>query len=159
MAAILRLTPPPIDLATDYLLALAGRKGHILQRQAIGDLYSSKNQDLRASITELNFWCQMSVGDKKGGLEWMYQRWPPGKDVNIHGRLLRVASEHTYQSGMGWLSHNVFEAKSNVVFYKEVELLTEVWNDWGINPSSWSAHDQHQQRACQLQRRRSCPST
>ena len=142
MAAILRLTPPPLALATDYLVALAGREGHILQRQAIGDLYNSTNHDLRASISELNFWCQMSVGDKKGGLEWMYQRWPPGKDVDANGRLLRVASEDTYQSGMGWLSHNVFETKSNLVFDEEEELLTEVWNDWGISPTSWSAEEQ-----------------
>ncbi|KAL1646273.1 hypothetical protein SLS61_007938 [Didymella pomorum] len=142
MAAILRLTPPPLDVATDYLVALAGREGHILQRRAISDLYESKKHDLRASITELNFWCQMSVGDKKGGLEWMYQRWPPGKDVDANGRLLRVASEGTYQTGIGWLSHNVFESKSNVVFDKEEELLKEVWNDWGISPSSWSVDDQ-----------------
>ncbi|KAF2627338.1 hypothetical protein BU25DRAFT_491395 [Macroventuria anomochaeta] len=142
MAAILRLTPPTVDLTTDYLVALAGREGHILQRQAISDLYNSKGHDLRASITELNFWCQMSVGDKKGGLEWMYQRWPPGKDVDANGRLLRVASENTYQSGMGWLSHNVFETKSNVVFDKEEELLAEVWNDWGISPISWSAENE-----------------
>ncbi|KAJ4332944.1 hypothetical protein N0V87_007994 [Didymella glomerata] len=142
MAAILRLTPPPLGLATDYLVALAGREGHLLQRQAISDLYESKRHDLRASITELNFWCQMSVGDKKGGLEWMYQRWPPGKDVDANGRLLRVASEDTYQTGMGWLSHNVFESKSNVVFDKEDELLKEGWNDWGISPSSWAADAQ-----------------
>ena len=138
MAAVLRLISPPIDLATDYLVALAGREGHILQRKAVRDLYASKDHDLRASIAELNFWCQMSVGDKKGGLEWMYQRWPPGKDVDANGRLLRVASEDSYQSGMGWLSHNVFKSKSNAIFDKEEELLTEVWNEWGINPDSWS---------------------
>ncbi|KAH6642034.1 hypothetical protein C7974DRAFT_446369 [Boeremia exigua] len=146
LAAVLRLTQPPVDLATDYLVALAGREGHILQRQAISDLYISKDHDLRASITELNFWCQMSVGDKKGGLEWMYQRWPPGKDVDANGRSLRVASEDTYQSGMGWLSHNVLEARDNVIFNKEEELLTEGWNDWGISPTNWrvawSAADQ-----------------
>ncbi|KAG9197135.1 hypothetical protein G6514_002233 [Epicoccum nigrum] len=135
MAAVLRLTPPPVDLATDYMVAMTGREGHIIQRQAIEDLYVSKNHDLRASITELNFWCQMSVGDKKGGLEWMYQRWPPGQDVDANGRLLRVASENTYQSGMGWLSHNVFGSQSNAVFDKETELLAEVWNDWNISPT------------------------
>lgn len=141
MAAMLRLTPPPLELATDYLVALAGREGHILQRQAIKDLYESKSHDLRASITELNFWCQMSVGDKKGGLEWMYQRWPPGKDVDANGRLLRVASEDTYHAGTGWLSHNICESKSNIAFDKEEELLKEVWIDWGISPSSWSVDD------------------
>ena len=136
MAAILRLTSAPVDLAADYLIALAGKEGHILQRQSVIDLYRSKDHDLRASITELNFWCQMSVGDKKGGLEWMYQRWPPGNDVDAHGRLLRVASEDTYQSGMGWLSQNVLQTKSTVAFDKEEELLMEIWNDWGINPAT-----------------------
>lgn len=142
MAAVLRLTAPPVDLATDYLVALAGREGHVLQRQAISDLYVSKDHDLRASIAELNFWCQMSVGDKKGGLEWMYQRWPPGKDVDTNGRLLRVASRDTYHAGMGWLSHNVFESENNVLFNKEEELLKEVWNNWGISPANWNAVDQ-----------------
>jgi DNA polymerase III delta prime subunit len=139
LAAILRLRSPPIDLATDYMLVLAGREGHILEREAISDLYTSKNHDLRSSITELNLWCQMSVGDKKGGLEWLYQRWPPGKDVDANGRLLRVASEGTYQYGMGWLSHNVFETKNNAVFDREEELLDEVWAEWGISPTDWEA--------------------
>jgi DNA polymerase III delta prime subunit len=138
LGAILRLSPPPTSLATDYLLVLAGREGHILDRQAVQDLYESKQQDLRASITELDFWCQISVGDRKGGLEWMYQRWPPGKDVDINGRLLRVASEGTYQTGMGWLSHNVFESTDNISFDKENELLQETWQDWTISPDQWN---------------------
>ncbi|CAN9373928.1 unnamed protein product [Alternaria alternata] len=137
IAAILRLQPAPVELATDYLLVLAGREGHILERQAVKELYESKDYDLRASIMELDFWCQMSVGDRKGGLEWMYQRWPPGKDTNEHGQTLRVASEGTYKSGMGWLSHNVLETQGNPVFDKEEELLQEVWADWGISPSAW----------------------
>lgn len=139
LAAVLRLRPPPVDLAVDYLMVLAGREGHILDREAVRHLFESKNYDLRGSIAELNLWCQMSVGDKKGGVEWMYQRWPPGKDVDAQGRLLRVASEGTYQSGMGWLSHNVFQTNSNTVFDKEEELLNEVWADWGVDPNAWQA--------------------
>jgi DNA polymerase III delta prime subunit len=137
LAAILRLQPAPLDLATDYMLVLVGREGHILERQAVSDLYESKNHDLRASITELDFWCQMSVGDRKGGLEWIYQRWPPGNDVDEQGRILRVASEGTYTSGMGWLSHNVFETQGNTAFDREEELLQEVWRDWGVSPAAW----------------------
>jgi DNA polymerase III delta prime subunit len=137
LAAVLRLQPPPVELATDYLLVLAGREGHILERQTVREMYESKNHDLRASIMELDFWCQMSVGDRKGGLEWMYQRWPPGKDLDEHGQTLRVASEGTYTSGMGWLSHNVFETQGNSAFDVEEELLQEVWTDWGISPSAW----------------------
>ncbi|KAF1921456.1 hypothetical protein BDU57DRAFT_510266 [Ampelomyces quisqualis] len=138
LAAVLRMHASPVELATDYMLILAGREGHILEREAIRDLYISKNQDLRSSITELDLWCQMSVGDRKGGLEWLYQRWPPGKDVDAHGRLLRVASQGTYQAGMGWLSHNVFECENNAVFDKEEALLNEGWAEWGINPAEWS---------------------
>lgn len=139
LAAVLRLQPPPVDLATDYLLVLAAREGHILERKAIEDLYNSKKHDLRASINELDFWCQMSVGDRKGGLEWMYQRWPLGKDRDKHGDLLRVASEGTYQSGMGWLSYNVLETPASAAFNKEEELLKQVWADWGISPNEWTA--------------------
>ncbi|KAI4932687.1 hypothetical protein J4E85_003085 [Alternaria conjuncta] len=141
LAAVLRLAPPPVDLATDYLLVLAGREGHILERQTVKEMYESKDHDLRASIMELDFWCQMSVGDRKGGLEWMYQRWPPGRDLDEHGQTLRVASEGTYTSGMGWLSHNVFESQANSVFDKEEELLQEVWADWGISPSAWGVSE------------------
>jgi DNA polymerase III delta prime subunit len=137
LAAILRLHPAPVDLATDYMLVMAGREAHMLDRKAVSDLYVSKKHDLRASITELDFWCQMSVGDRKGGLEWMYQRWPPGNDVDKHGRVLRIASEGTYQSGMGWLSHNMFESRGNAAFDKEEELLREVWADCDISPSDW----------------------
>ncbi|KAL6151621.1 hypothetical protein ACJBU6_09569 [Exserohilum turcicum] len=151
LAAVLRFQPPPVELATDYLLVLAGTEGHVLERQAVKELYQSKDHDLRASIMELDFWCQMSVGDRKGGLEWMYQRWPPGKDVDEHSQTLRVASEGTYQSGMGWLSHNVFETQDNAAFDKEEELLHQVWADWGISPSEWRAPATNAQQSLHTQ--------
>lgn len=140
LAAILRVSPPPTSLATDYLVAMAGHEGHILGRDAVTTLYRSKNCDLRASITELNLWCQMSVGDRKGGLEWMYQRWPPGKDVDESGRPLRVASEGTYIPGMGCLSHNVFETQDHIGFDRTEELLKETWEEWDVKPDEWSGH-------------------
>jgi DNA polymerase III delta prime subunit len=134
LAAILRLSPPPLDLAADYLLVMAAREGHLLERKAVCDLLQSKDHDLRASITEMDFWCQMSVGDRKGGLEWIYQRWPPGQDVDESGRLIRVASQGTYLSGMGWLSHNVSVSTDNIGYKKGEELLKEVWTGWDVNP-------------------------
>jgi hypothetical protein len=137
LAAILRLSPPPVPLATDYMVVLAGHEGHILEHNAVADLYRSKNFDLRASITELNLWCQMSVGDRKGGLEWIYQRWPPGNDLDEHGRPLRVASKGTYTRGMGYLSHNVFNSQDNVGYDRTAEMLQESWREWQINPDGW----------------------
>ena len=99
--AILRFSPPPIDLATDYLLAIAASEGHLITRNAIASLYRSNDHDLRASISELNFWCQMGIGDPKLGLSWIYPRFPPATDVDDYGRRIRVVSEGSYQAGMG----------------------------------------------------------
>lgn len=133
---ILRFSPPPVDLATDYLLLIAAKEGHILKRGAVQDLYVSKQHDLRASIMELDFWCQMAVGDRKGGLEWMFQRWPPGTDVDEQGRTLRVASENTYRSGMGWLGGgDVMVDSDHVGYSKYEELALQAWENWNLEPS------------------------
>ncbi len=130
--AILRFVPPSYDLAVDYLLLLAAKEGHILARDAIIDLYKVMGFDLRASIMELDFWCQIAVGDRRGGLEWIYQRWPPGKDVDEQGEVLRVASKGTYLSGMGWLAHvnglPGFDTSTEV----EEDILLAAWDDWQV---------------------------
>ena len=98
--AILRLTSPPPSIATDYMLLLAAAEGHLLSRDSVSALYAYHSHDLRASITELSFWCQMGVGDPRSGLSWIFQRWPPGSDVDEQGRKLRVVSSGTYQKSM-----------------------------------------------------------
>lgn len=99
--AILRFTPPSVDLVADYLLLIAAAEGHLIKRDAVLSLYQSKGRDLRAAIAELDLWCQMGVGDPRGGLSWIYQRYPPGSDLDQHGRKLRVVSDGTYRNGMG----------------------------------------------------------
>ncbi|KAK5167629.1 uncharacterized protein LTR77_007328 [Saxophila tyrrhenica] len=94
--AILRFEPPPVDLAVDYLLLMAAAEGHLVKREAVASLYTSKLRDLRASIAELDFWCQIGVGDPKGGLSWIYQRYPLGSDLDEQGRRLRVVSQGTF---------------------------------------------------------------
>ncbi|KAF1986588.1 P-loop containing nucleoside triphosphate hydrolase protein [Aulographum hederae CBS 113979] len=131
--AILRLSPPSIDLATDYMLLVAAREGHLIDRKAVSSLYRSRGQDLRASLMDLNFWCQMAVGDHKGGLAWLYQRWPPGKDVDEQGRTLRVASSDTLRAGLGWIGHDVVDSEDHVGFCKEEELCQEMSGKWQVD--------------------------
>nr|POE62432.1 atpase family aaa domain-containing protein 5 [Quercus suber] len=111
--AILRFTTPPVDLAVDYMLLIAATEGHLLRRRDVSSLYDSKRHDLRASISELDFWCQMGVGDPKAGLSWIYQRWPPGSDIDVNGNKIRVVSDGTFrhqrslQSELGSNEHDM----------------------------------------------------
>jgi ATPase family AAA domain-containing protein 5 len=98
--AILRFEPPLVELATDYLLTIAAREGHLLDRSAVNDLYASTGKDLRSSISSLDFWCQMAVGDEKGGMNWWIDRYPVGADLDGSGHKLRAVSDKTYVRSM-----------------------------------------------------------
>lgn len=108
--AILRFKPPTEQLAVDYLLLIASNEGHLLARQAVTALFRSKNYDLRASIMTLNFFCQMGIGDTKGGLEWMLTGSSPSDCKEKEGKKLRVVSENTYFKGM-----SCFDRVSNIL--------------------------------------------
>jgi len=123
--AILRFAPPPADPSVDLMLLIAAMEGHLLEREAVASLFESKNHDLRASIAELDFWCQMGVGDPKGGLSWIYQRYPPGSDVDEQGEKLRLISEGTYHDGMGLIPPS---ASVN----EDTFLLA--WREFGVQP-------------------------
>ena len=138
--AILRFTPAPEQLATDYSLLVACNEGHILPRDAVINLYRSKGFDLRASMTELNFFCQMAVGDTKGGLEWMLIRPPPTNTEEQSLEALRVVSQGTYQSGMGWLSAQQQTSLAELSLDEETELLSEAWHGWGLDVVSCLAY-------------------
>jgi DNA polymerase III delta prime subunit len=130
--AIIRFTPPPVDLATDYMLLVAASEGHIIRREAAKTLYEGRCLDLRASLTELNFWCQIAIGDLKGGLGWYYARWPPGSDVDENGNTIRVVSENTYEPGMGWLSHDFLKSRMSPMDIEE-EILHETQDGWHLD--------------------------
>ena len=130
--AIFRFGPPPEPLAVDYLLLVACNEGHLLPREAISALYNAKRSDLRASIAELNFWCQMAIGDVKGGLEWMLIRSTADEHQEPESESTRVVSEGTYQNGMGWLSGDL-SSETEPSISQETELLLEAWNGWGID--------------------------
>ena len=128
--AILRFTPPPEQLAVDYLILTAGNEGHLLSRDAVSKLYRSRNCDLRASITELNFWCQMAVGDRKGGLEWMLIRSNAEESKNDQGQPLRVVSDGTYWPGMGFSCRDQAYDSLEKDISDEMQRLSEEMHDW-----------------------------
>ena len=138
--AILRFTHAPEQLAIDYLLLVACNEGHILSRDAVLNLYKSKGSDLRASMTELNFFCQMAVGDTKGGLEWMLSKTSSIESDDQNREQLRVVSEGTYQTGMGWLSgeRQTFSPEQNLD--QAIEMYSEAWHEWGVDVGACEAY-------------------
>ncbi|EPS38048.1 hypothetical protein H072_8227 [Dactylellina haptotyla CBS 200.50] len=96
--AKLRFKPASLDLAADYLLVMAAAQGHFLDRSVIRKLYDEYNYDLRRTITQLNFWCQMAVGDHTWCGRWFYTRDDPekGKDRTPAGEVKRSISDGTY---------------------------------------------------------------
>ncbi|KAI9889380.1 MAG: hypothetical protein M1814_005549 [Vezdaea aestivalis] len=133
--AIFRFSPPPQGLVIDYLLLLAANEGHIIQREAAESLLHLKGGDLRASIMDLDFWCQMGIGDRKGGLEWIFQRWPVGSDIDSDGRRLRVASNNSLTKDVLWPCAEGSVSKTGV---SDEKILEAAWTQFGLDPSDWA---------------------
>ncbi|KAL8717042.1 MAG: hypothetical protein Q9225_005678 [Loekoesia sp. 1 TL-2023] len=128
---ILRFRQPPTQLATEYLLLLACNEGHLISKEGVTALYRAKCNDLRASITELQFFCQMAVGDVKGGLEWMLiQPSSKGKD---NPEPNRVVSDGTYLKGIGWAEHNRRYPEYGQKASDEIDVVSAVCNGWGVD--------------------------
>lgn len=91
-------TTPPTDIVTEYLCYMAAAEGHIVQPDAIRALYESKCHDLRATITELQFWCQMGVGSTQGGLDWFPSH--KYKFASETESSIRTFSKDTFRTGL-----------------------------------------------------------
>ncbi|KAM0322198.1 hypothetical protein ACHAQA_009688 [Verticillium albo-atrum] len=130
---IFRFSPPPTELALDVMLLIAANEGHALRRPAVQTLLESRMGDMRASLTELNYWCQLGVGDRRGGFEWFYPRWPRGCDKDENGDVVRVISQDTYVEGMGFAG---FDSLSSLQTAED-ELLLQSWEGLGMDLSNW----------------------
>lgn len=135
---IFRFSPPPADLAVDRLLMVAACEGHVLRRRAIEALYDARQRDMRACLTDLHYWCQYAVGDRRGAIEWFYPRWPKGTDIDQDGNVVRVISENTYVEGMGWLARDAL-AEETTDGQAEEELLFEAQDFWQVDIGDWNA--------------------
>lgn len=128
--ALLRFTPPPEPLAIDCLILIASSEGHILSRKPLSSLLRSKHFDLRASITELNFFCQMAIGDTKGGLEWMLIQPSSTEGQTKEGTNLRVVSVDTYGEN---LQNAQPSPERKPLVNKAGKFFPDNWKSWNVD--------------------------
>jgi DNA polymerase III delta prime subunit len=134
---IFRFSTPPRDLAIDRLILIAANEGHAITRHAAEHLYVSRNCDLRAATMDLQYWCQMGVGDRRGGFDWFYPRWPKGVDLDESGRVVRVVSQGTYLPGMNFLGRDsIVDPKTSPGLVEE-EIMSQAWESWGLDVGHW----------------------
>lgn len=134
---IFRLSPSPRDLAVDRLVLIAANEGHALTRQSVEQLYDSRNGDLRAATMDLQYWCQMGVGDRRGGFDWFYPRWPKGVDLDENKEIVRVISQGTYQPGMNLLTRDTVADPKLTPRLVEDDILDQGWKSWGVDVGEW----------------------
>lgn len=114
---VLHFQHPPSGLVVEYLVLLAAGEGHLLQRHDVELLCSCR--DLRGALSDLQYSCQMAVGDPKSGIDWYLQRWPAGVDKDAEGQTLRVMSSGTYHSSLLNLHNNLSEEEQLIANWRE----------------------------------------
>lgn len=133
--AILRYRPPPPELAANYLSVLCANEGHIVDPKDILDLYVTTGKDLRATIMQLDYWCQMAVGSQKSGLDWIVD-CPWSNRLGSSPDVPRIISLDTYIKGMGWLSRDMALEK-NEGLEKRTRLVEDYFIQWDVSPVEW----------------------
>ncbi|KIW64027.1 hypothetical protein PV04_08988 [Phialophora macrospora] len=128
---ILHYGRPEMDLAVQHLGHVAAAEGHLLSKEALRNLYLTKGQDLRAAITELNLWCQMTVGSRQGGLDWMLSHHEKGGS-NFDDSITRIVSQDTYVSGLDLLPEQFADTEDLIRFTQD---------SLGISPLDWVEDD------------------
>ena len=133
--SVLQLCAPQSEPAVEYLMLLAAYEGHIISRKAVNQLYGL-SADLRYSISQLQFWCQMTLKDPKGGLGWMLPLPGMSTSANTNEEPVRVISEGTYLPITGLLSRND-PTDSDSVQDRYVDLMREAVDEWSYD-IEWS---------------------
>jgi hypothetical protein len=68
---MIEFSPVDPEIIRDYLRLITLCQGHIIDPNLLERMYLENNQDLRKTITQIQFWCQFGIGDSRGGTEWI----------------------------------------------------------------------------------------
>ncbi|KAK9236419.1 hypothetical protein V1525DRAFT_407015 [Lipomyces kononenkoae] len=92
--SLIEFSPCNLDIKTDLIWMISLCEGHLLPTPDVRELLESLNGDLRAALAQLQFWCQMAVGDERKGLSWVLVHSRDEKQEDVRGT--RVISENTF---------------------------------------------------------------
>ncbi|OAP65764.1 hypothetical protein AYL99_01736 [Fonsecaea erecta] len=129
--AVLRYDCAEQGPAVQLLGSMCAAEGHLLGKEALESLYFTKGHDLRASIMELNLWCQMTVGSQQGGLDWMLTD-NDASNFKPDGSVTRIVSQDTFTSGLDLLPTD-FEDTEDLIRFSQDSL--------GIPAIDWVRND------------------
>ncbi|KAF3903475.1 hypothetical protein ABW20_dc0107130 [Dactylellina cionopaga] len=127
--AKLRFKPASPDLAADYLLLMTAAQGHFLDRSTILRLYESYDYDLRRTITQLSFWCQMAVGDHTWCGRWFYTRDDKSNTEMVNSEIKRSISGGTYLPEMGSFGRELLVGENGHSLLSDDYDEIAVWKD------------------------------
>lgn len=136
---IVRMTSPPSDIVVDYCLTIAAKEGHLLRSEDVETLYMSMGKDLRATLTALNFWCQMGVGSEKAGLDWRPDSRLIFGNEEEKDEVSRTISEGDYVDGMEMFNHDM--AALTPKLENAFELREEYLKQWSIGVMDWEERE------------------
>ncbi|CAN6625774.1 hypothetical protein TRVA0_010S02124 [Trichomonascus vanleenenianus] len=71
MSELLEFKHSDASLQVDILLLIALNEGHLVPRKDLQALVRRRKNDLRACINDLQFSCQMGLGGRKSGVDWL----------------------------------------------------------------------------------------
>jgi DNA polymerase III delta prime subunit len=123
---ILCYQSPEAEEAVQYLRYICAAEGHLLERDAVKSLYASNNGDFRATLTDLNFWCQMTVGSTMGGLDWI----PTAQHPSGTHHATRIVSDGTYHTGLDLLPETSL-SEENILGFAQNSLTFDIL-DWEL---------------------------
>lgn len=83
----------PLHLQVNALWLLGICEGHLLNHFALQQLVYNNKYDFRSSIHDLQFWCQMALGDRRSGINWTIM---PKERALLDQTDVRVISHETY---------------------------------------------------------------
>lgn len=81
----------PLQIDALWLIALC--EGHIVDYNALRQLVIHNKNDFRSCLNDLQFWCQMALGDRRSGLNWLITQ---RERVQTNQEHIRVISNGTY---------------------------------------------------------------